>query len=87
MNKRKLGVGDAIYTTTIRARLKDGSVALYWIGVPDGMTNEQAAETQKWHGPFKTEAEVNENQRVVLLGPQCKVTHGATWDPNWIRPQ
>jgi hypothetical protein len=39
------------------------------------------------HGPFKTDAEVKESQRVILLGPQCKITEGGAWDPNWDKPQ
>ena len=39
------------------------------------------------HGPFKTDAEVAESQRLTLLGPQCEVTEGGMWDPAWDRPQ
>jgi hypothetical protein len=39
------------------------------------------------HGPFKTHAEVDEHQRLTLLGPQCKVTEGGAWDPNWDKLQ
>ena len=84
---RKWKVGDVVCTTTINAVMRDGSTALFWIEVPEGMTNEHAAETQEWHGPFKTHEEVAENQRLVLLGPQCEVTHGGMWDPNWDRRQ
>jgi len=40
-----------------------------------------------YHGPFKTHALVKEHQRVTLFGPQCKVTEGGMWDPNWNKPQ
>jgi hypothetical protein len=39
------------------------------------------------HGPFKSNTEAEENQQLVLLGPQCKVTEGGVWDPAWDRPQ
>jgi hypothetical protein len=39
------------------------------------------------HGPFKSNTEAEENQQLVLLGPQCKVTEGGMWDPAWDRPQ
>jgi hypothetical protein len=85
--KRKFEAGTMIRMTTLQATMKDGSTAYYWIEVPEGMTDEQAAETQKWHGPFKTDAEAEENFRVVVLGPQCEVTDGGMWDPNWDRLQ
>jgi hypothetical protein len=85
--RRNVKVGDVIWTTTISAVLKTGEHVLYWIRVPDGMSNEEAARTQEWHGPFKTDAELKEDQRVALLGRQCKVTEGGAWDPNWDKPQ
>ena len=39
------------------------------------------------HGPFETDAEVKEHQRLTLLGPQCKVTEGGAWDSEWDKPQ
>jgi hypothetical protein len=35
----------------------------------------------------KSNGEAEENQQLVLLGPQCKVTEGGVWDPAWGRPQ
>ena len=85
--RRMRKVGEVIRATTIRAAMRDGTTALYWIVVPEGMTNEQAAETQEWHGPFKTDAEVLKSQRAVLLPPGCKVIHGGKWDPAWDKMQ
>jgi hypothetical protein len=85
--RRMAKVGDIIETTTIRVVHPDGTRWLYWIVVPEGMTNQHAAETQEWHGPFKTDAEVTEDQRITLLGPQGKLKHGGNWDPAWNRPQ
>jgi hypothetical protein len=83
----KLKVGDVIYTETIRAVMRDGTHAFYWVRRPDGMTAAKAAATQEWHGPFKSEQDMREDQRIVLLGPQCKVEEGGQWDPVWNRLQ
>jgi hypothetical protein len=84
--KRKFEAGTMIRMTTLQATMKDGSTAYYRIEVPEGMTDEQAAETQKWHGPFKTDAEAEEDFRVVMLG-SGKVEDGGMWDPAWDRLQ
>jgi hypothetical protein len=86
--KRKFRAGTMIRMTILQAAMKDGSTAYYWIEVPEGMTNEQAAETQKWHGPFKTDAEADEDFCAVVLGAQSKeVIDGGMWDPAWERLQ
>jgi hypothetical protein len=85
--RRKLNVGSMVYATTINVVMRDGSTALYWIEVPEDMTNEQAAATQEWHGPFKTDAELYEDQRVTLFGSQCEITEGGMWDPAWDKAQ
>jgi hypothetical protein len=85
--KRKFEAGTMIRMTTLQAIMKDGSTAFYWIEVPEGMTNEQAAKTQKWHGPFKTDDDAEEDFRVVVLGPKCEVEDGGMWDPAWDRLQ
>jgi hypothetical protein len=38
-------------------------------------------------GPFQTEEELEEDQRIVLLGEQGKPTPGGAWDPAWDKPQ
>jgi hypothetical protein len=81
-------VGDVIFAE--RYRIIDSnsnSSGLFWFYRPDGMTREQAFETQQHYGPFASDAEVKESQRIVLLGEQCKVTEGGMWDPAWGKPQ
>ena len=78
-----LKVGDRIDTQTYRAT--DGT--LHWFVVPPGMTREEAYETQEHYGPFATDAEVSESQRVTIFGAQGKVTKGGAWDPAWDKPQ
>jgi len=39
------------------------------------------------YGPFKSEAEVKENQRVILFGKDCAIEEGGMWDPAWDKPQ
>jgi hypothetical protein len=85
--KRELKVGDVIFTEYIHAVMRDGTHAVYWVHRPDTMTSKEAAATQEWHGPFKSEEEARENQRFVLFGPQCKIEEGGMWDPAWARPQ
>jgi hypothetical protein len=80
--RRKREVGTMIYMTTLQANMKDGSTAYYWIEVPEGMTNEQAAETQEWHGPFRTDEEAEEHFRVVICG-DIPVIDGGILHPDW----
>jgi hypothetical protein len=83
--KRKLEVGTTIYTQTITA-VATGE--LYWFQCAENYSLEDGLPPgATLHGPFKTHAEVQEHQRVTLLGPQCKVTEGGAWDPNWDKPQ
>src|SRR4051812_29233884 len=72
---------DKIQVGKIEAILKDGSTDFYWIVVPEGMTAKQAAETQEWHGPFKTDAEMLFEDQERTLFPDCKVVDGGMWNP------
>jgi hypothetical protein len=74
--KKPIEVGDTFHTQSYVVHHPDGDQH-YWFLVPDGMTMEEAYKSQQHHGPFATEAEEAENQRIVLLGEQCKVTPGA----------
>lgn len=65
----------------------EGKSGLYWFVIPDGMTREEAFDTQEHYGPFATEAEAVDSQRLVLFGEQCQVTEGGMWDPAWDRLQ
>jgi hypothetical protein len=61
---------------------------LYWFEHPEGFTREDGVPSDvEIHGPFKTEAEVEANQELVLLGPQCEVIDGGMWDEAWDKPQ
>jgi len=65
----------------------------FWFELPDDTTWEDWSVTRcippdvTVHGPFKTQEESDENQRLVLLGLQCKVVEGGEWNPAWDRPQ
>jgi len=72
--------------TTFLIHEYDGLEGHYWFIQPEGMTFEQAWDGEH-QGPFATEAESRENQRLMLLGEQCKVQYGGMWDPNWDKPQ
>ena len=68
--------------------LRDASGQHYWFVIPEGWKREDGLpDGVELHGPFKTAAEADENQRLVLLGPQCEVTEGGMWDPAWDRMQ
>jgi hypothetical protein len=79
------GVGTMICTQTIRLPAMG---ELYWFkcsanysaadGIPADVT---------LHGPFRTEAEVTESQRLVQFGPQWTIIERGVWDPAWERPQ
>jgi hypothetical protein len=97
--RRKLEVGTVIRCETIGIDTGDG-IALYWFETPANFSDDDRAamidyiNTHKrkppgitLHGPFKTDAEVQELQRLTLLGPQCEVREGGMWDPNWDKPQ
>lgn len=64
------------------AKMKDGSTSFYWVDVPEGMTDEQAAATQKWHGPFPTDAAAEKDYQIVVLGTH-EVIDGGVMHPDW----
>jgi hypothetical protein len=83
--RRKLRVGDVIWTQTITIT---ATGELYWFERPENFSPEDGLPPRAhWHGPFETDAEVREHQRLTLFGPQCEVKAGGAWDPNWSKPQ
>jgi hypothetical protein len=81
-------VGDVTITQTYKSVDRNGNdLGLFWFVVPEGTTREQDFETQQHHGPFLTDAMVNESQRITLFGEQCELTEGGMWDPNWNKLQ
>ena len=38
-------------------------------------------------GPFRTQQEAQKNATDTILGPQCKIKEGGTWDKAWDRMQ
>jgi hypothetical protein len=86
--QRKAEVGTVVRATTFAVVGEIGRRHLYWFEEPEGFSREDGLPPGVTvHGPFETDAEVKEDQRVTLLGPQCKVTEGGAWDPNWDKPQ
>jgi hypothetical protein len=66
---RKMQVGTVIRTETIT---DTHTGLLYWFEVPEGFSFEKEQRPPpnvELHGPFKTDAEVKEDQRLALLGP------------------
>jgi hypothetical protein len=67
---------------------RSGNGMYYWFEQPEGWTREDGVrEGLAIHGPFTTKTEADENQRLVLLGPDCKVTDGGMRNPAWDRLQ
>jgi hypothetical protein len=80
-------------TVTVTVTLTTGERQLYWFEEPPDWRGgippfEDILRTRvTLHGPFKTQAEVKKDIRLVFLGPQCKVIEGGMWDPAWDKPQ
>jgi hypothetical protein len=78
-DQRKWKGGEVIKAQRFKA---DGM--LYWFEEPEGFAREDGLPSDvEIFGPFKTDAEVDESMRLVLLGPQCEVTEGGMWDQAW----
>jgi hypothetical protein len=66
--------GTVVLTETFR----DITDQFYWFETPEGWTRADGVpDDVEIFGPFSGEAEANESQRLVLLGPQCEVIEGA----------
>jgi hypothetical protein len=95
VRQRRMRVGDMINTETytitdadgVAIADADGARMFFWFEVPNGTSREEAFATQQHYGPFKTDEEVKESQRVELLGEQCEVKDGGMWDPAWSKVQ
>jgi hypothetical protein len=86
--KRKFEVGTMIKTRTIALDTGAG-IVLYWFEEPANFSDDDCADLLDYivaqqrhppgitlHRPFKTNTEVQEHQRVTLLGSQCEVCEG-----------
>jgi hypothetical protein len=83
--KKEIKVGDVICTQTIRVH---HTGEFYWFECPRDFDQRNGIPPDAvLHGPFKTDAEVVESQRLVLLGPQAELKQGGNWDPAWDRLQ
>jgi hypothetical protein len=86
--QRKFEVGTVVRATSFVGVDDTGRQHFYWFETPEGFSPEDGLPPGvTLHGPFETDAELNEHQRVTLLGSQCKVIEGGNWDPNWDKPQ
>jgi hypothetical protein len=65
-------VGEVIRTQVVGIVDAHGQTGLYWFEWPEGW-REGDPLPPAMYGPFKTEAELREHQRLTLLGSQCKV--------------
>jgi hypothetical protein len=83
---RKFEVGTVIYTKHVAVTLTTGEVQLYWFEEAAGFSPADGERLLSWirgehadgpgvelHGPFKTEAEIDEHERITLVGPEAEV--------------
>ena len=63
----------------ITQSFRDAMGQYYWFVKPEGWTKDDGVPWRyvTIHGPFATDAEAGEHQRLFLLGPQCTVTEAA----------
>jgi hypothetical protein len=77
-------VKDMVHTTTLKG--SDG--LYYWFEHPPGYRyGDLPLPETEFYGPFATEAESDESQRLVLFGPECELRDRGMWDPAWDRLQ
>jgi hypothetical protein len=97
---RKRAVGTVVNARAVSVVLTTGERQLYWFEEPEGFSPEDGQRVLdcitglrddgpgvELLGPFQTDTEVRESQRLTLLGPQWEVTEGGMWDPAWDKPQ
>jgi len=82
--KRKRKLGEVVFTQTIT---NTATGELYWFECSKDYVLKKDGIPGRVHGPFKTQAEVEQHQRITLLGPDCKVEEGGVWDPAREKPQ
>ena len=74
----------------VGVKLLTGEIQFYWF-VRTGLTGNFSPQLLHreglLHGPFKTEAEAEENLRLVPGGPDLKVTEGGIWNSSWDKLQ
>jgi hypothetical protein len=68
--KQRRKVGDVIFTQTVKV----ASGEFYWFESPDFRRRDVIPSGAVLYGPFRSYAEVHENQRLILLGPDCEIT-------------
>jgi hypothetical protein len=93
MNVQKLNRQGEVEMHTKKKQRRVGNVTLchlafdadgYWWA--SGAPGVDPA-TLPLHGPFRSEAEAEENFRVTTFGTRHVVKEGGAWDPAWDKPQ
>jgi hypothetical protein len=76
-------LGVPIHTRIARVRLGPQTTYFWWASENPHPNPEEL----ELHGPFESEAEADEAARIAVVGPDCEITEGGTWEPAWDRPQ
>jgi len=83
----RLGVPIFTGTAVIVLDAPDGPQTKYYWWASEDLDPSSEQIMENLHGPFDTEAEAKEAARIAVIGPDCKLTEGGTWDPAWNKPQ
>jgi hypothetical protein len=84
MARKRIEPGEAVHTGVTR----DAAGNLWWFVVPrDAVAGGPLPDGVEFHGPFQTDAECAEDERRVLLGPDCEAKAAGMWDKAWEKPQ
>jgi hypothetical protein len=61
--RRRLKVGDVIFTRNFSTVSENGMRLHWWVQVPSADASDaEALRQEKWHGPFRTEQEADADQ-------------------------
>jgi hypothetical protein len=86
-------LGVPMFTGIVRVVLAapDGpQTKYYWWASesdPNNLSSQELMVAAARNGPFDTAAEAEEAARFAVIGPDCEVTEGGTWDPACEKPQ
>jgi len=86
--RHRVAQGDVVHVLTARHHSTGSTLHFFWVLVkPLQVTDAVVAAAIETgvglHGPFPTE----EAAQIDALGPDCRITYGGVFDPEWEKPQ